>query len=64
MLWDPPGSQALDSFMFSQVHIEMYGFHKYILKGMEICNVFTCAFNCKSDGFVEEGGVRPRSAKV
>jgi len=64
MLWDPPGSQALDSFMFSQVHIEMYGFHKYILKGMEICHVFTCAFNCKSDGFVEEGGVRPRSAKV
>jgi hypothetical protein len=51
MLWDPPGSQALDSF-------------KYILKGIEICHVFTCAFNCKSAGFVEEGGVRPRSAKV
>ena len=23
---------------------------------MEICHVFACVFNCKSDGFVEEGG--------
>ena len=23
---------------------------------MEICHAFTCAFTCKSDGFVEEGG--------
>ena len=25
MLWDPPGCLALDSFMFSQVNIKMYG---------------------------------------
>ena len=41
MLWDPPGCLALDPFMFSQV---------------EICHAFTCAVNCKSDGFVQGGG--------
>ena len=30
---------------------------------MEICHAFTCAFNCKSDGFMR-GDVRPWSAKV